>query len=101
MPLDSTARRRWLGVLVLVGALGMLIAGQTVLKARLGGTGFLAYWIVCLVLTLTAMVVACIDAAALQRRTRQEHRDLLQKALNDIEAEARARRSQPQSDKRA
>jgi hypothetical protein len=92
MRLSATARRRWLGILVLVAALGMLVAGETVLQGRLGDVAFLGYWLVCLVLTGCAILIALADARALRQQTRNEARDLLQNALKDIESEARNRR---------
>lgn len=91
MALDATARRRWLGVLVLCGALGMLLAGETVFKERLSAPVFVLYWLGCFVLTMTAIGIALADARELQRRTRQEHQDLLQTAVKEIETEVRTR----------
>lgn len=93
MGLGATARRRWFGVIVLVAALAMLIAGQTVLKGLLKDLGFLSYWLVCLSLTFVAMVVAFLDVRALGRRTRQERHQLLEKTLNQIQADARKKRN--------
>jgi hypothetical protein len=89
---DPTVRRRWLGVLVLAVALGMLIAGQTVLEGRLENLVFLGYWLVCLLLTSAAIVIAFQDVRAVRHRTREEARDLLQTTLKDIEAEAKNKR---------
>ena len=72
MALDATARRRWLGALILLAALGMLIGGETVLEGKLGGLAFVFYWLVCFALTGLAIVVAFLDARALQRQTRRE-----------------------------
>lgn len=99
MEFDATARRRWLGILVLVLALAMLIAGETVLQGRLHDWGFLGYWLVCLLLTSGAIIIAFVDARALRRQTRDEARDLLQSTLKEIETEARARRSRPRGAK--
>jgi hypothetical protein len=92
MGFDATTRRRWLGILVLVAALGMLIAGETVLQGRLENVTFVLYWLVCLLLTTAAIVIAFLDARALRRQTRDEARDLLQNTLKEIETEAKARR---------
>jgi len=91
MVLDATARRRWFGAAVLLAALAMLICGQTVLKGRLGALAFIAYWLVCFGLTGLAILVALLDARALQRRTRQEQRDLFEATLKQIETEAKSR----------
>jgi membrane protein implicated in regulation of membrane protease activity len=92
MALNATARRRWIGVLVLLAAVGMLICGETALRKKLAGVAFLLYWLVCFALTGLAVVIAFLDARALQRRTRQEHRDLLETTLKEIEDKARTRR---------
>jgi len=91
MALDATARRRWFGALVLLAALGMLIGGQTVLKGKLGGMGFIFYWLGCLAFTCLAIVIAFLDARALGRQTRQAQHDLFQATLKQIESEAKAR----------
>ena len=95
MGLDATTRRRWLGILVLITALGMLIAGETVLQGRLQNVTFVCYWLLCLVLTSAAIMIAFLDARALRRQTRDEARDLLQTTLKEIETDAKAKRSRP------
>src|SRR6266705_104111 len=95
MEFGSTLRRRWFGGIVLFVALAMLVCGQTVLKNKLAGAPYLVYWLICFVLTGLAIVVAFLDVRALQRRVRDEHRDLLQRTLNRIETEARSKKSKP------
>jgi hypothetical protein len=95
MGMDTTTRRRWFGASVLLAALAMLVAGETVLDGRLSAFAFLFYWLCCLLLTATAIVVAFADVLALQRRTHQERRDLLQNTIKEIETEARARHHRP------
>jgi membrane protein implicated in regulation of membrane protease activity len=95
MALDATARRRWFGALALLAALGMLIGGETLLKGKLGGLGFMFYWLVCLVFTCLAIVIAFLDARALRRQTRQAQDDLFDATLKQIETEAKARRGRP------
>ena len=92
MGLDATARRRWFGTIVLATALGMLIAGETVLNGRLKDLGFLIYWLACVGLTCLAMVVAFLDLRALGRRAREEHHQLLESTLNQIRSDARKKR---------
>jgi membrane protein implicated in regulation of membrane protease activity len=91
MGLDATARRRWLGALMLLTALGMLVAGETVLKNRLKDLAFLLYWLLCFAFTSLAIVMAYLDVRALQRRTRREAHELLQTTLKDIQTEARSK----------
>ena len=100
MAFDATARRRWFGALVLLAAFGMLIGGETILKGKLGGLGFMFYWLVCLVFTCLAIVTAFLDARALQRKTRQEQHDLFEATLKQIESEAKARRGRPDRKRR-
>lgn len=92
MGFDATTRRRWLGIVVLIAALGMLIAGETVLQGRLQNVTFVLYWLLCLVLTTAAIIIAFLDARALRQQTREEARDLLQSTLKEIETDAKARR---------
>ena len=91
MALDATARRRWFGALVLLAALGMLIGGETILKGKLANLGFILYWLSCFGLTGLAILIAFLDARALQRRTRQEQRELFETTLKEIETEAKNR----------
>lgn len=91
---DVTTRRRGLGILVLTAALGMLIAGETVLQGRLQNVTFVLYWLLCLILTTAAIIIAFLDARALRQQTREEARDLLQSTLKEIETDAKTRRGQ-------
>jgi hypothetical protein len=91
MALDATARRRWFGALVLLAALGTLVGGETVLKGKLGGVGFIFYWLGCFAFTCLAIVIAFLDARALRHQTRQAQHDLFQATLKQIETEAKAR----------
>jgi membrane protein implicated in regulation of membrane protease activity len=95
MAIDATTRRRWFGAVVLLAALAMLICGETVLKGKLADLTFIAYWLVCLALTGLAVVVAFLDARALQRRTLQEQRDLFKTTLKEIQSRARPRPNRP------
>ena len=81
----AEARRRWFGLLFLALAAGMLIWGQTVLKSCLQGVWFLLYWLVCFVLTGLAILAALLDMRATRRRTREEQRDLIERAWRDIQ----------------
>ena len=89
MGLDATARRRWFGGIVLASAVAMLVCGETILRDRLKGNSLLAYWMVCFVLVMLAIIAAFQDLAALKNRSRQEHRALLDDTLKQIETEAR------------
>jgi len=91
MALDVTARRRWFGALLVAVALAMLIAGQTMLSERLAPLEFMVYWLVCLVLTAVAIVVAFRDLRALQRQNLHEQRRLFHATLEQIANEARTK----------
>ena len=91
MGLDATVRRRCLGALMLLAAVIMLAAGETILKPKLHDVAFLVYWLVCLVLTGAAILVAYVDARVQQRRGKREARELLESTLNQIEKEAKTR----------
>ena len=67
----------------------MLICGETVLKAKLAGGAYLIYWLICFVLTILAIIVAFMDFRALQRRIRDEHRDLIEGTLDRINSDAK------------
>jgi hypothetical protein len=84
-------RRRLFGAVVLGAAILLLILGQTVLKGRLSPVVFVLYWMACFACTGLAILIAFLDARALSQKTIQEHRDLLQNALKEIETKARER----------
>ena len=87
--MDSKAdtRRRWWGGIFLVIALTMLLAGQTVLRGRLGAVPFVVFWLFCMLFTCLALVVAVMDAAAIRRRTMEERRALLRTTIDAIARE--------------
>jgi membrane protein implicated in regulation of membrane protease activity len=91
MRLDAMTRRRWVGGLALAAALGLLVTGQTILRGRLDGLGFIIYWLACFGFTALAVMMALLDARALRGQSRQEQRDLLEHTLEDIKKEARMR----------
>ncbi len=95
MSLGVTARRRWFGGLILLTALGLLIAGETILKGKLQGLSFLLYWLLCFVLTGAALIVAWVDACAVRRKSRREARELVQHTLGKIEADVRRKTNEP------
>src|SRR5438034_11423428 len=104
MGMDATRRRRWLGGLFLLAATAMLILGQTVFERRLSRAVFVIYWLACFGFTGMAIFMAFLDVLALQRRTREEQRNLMQTTLNEIVTDARAAKSEvrnPKSDTRS
>jgi hypothetical protein len=89
MAFDATARRRLFGAIALMVALAMLICGETFLKEKLLNLVFVCYWLVCFGSTCLAILVAFLDARALRRRASEEHRDLFDATLKEIEAKAK------------
>lgn len=85
---SADALRRWLGLFCLTVAAGMLIWGQTLLKPYLQRLGFLIYWSFCFFFTFGAILIALLDIRAMRRRTRREQRELLERALQDVENES-------------
>ena len=85
-------RRRILGAVFLVSAIGMLILDGTLLKSRLDPLATLLYWTTCVLLTCGAIVCALVDALRSIGQSRREQRALLEDTLHEIEAE-RARQS--------
>jgi len=93
MEQDAKKRRRWFGGIVLAGALIMLICGETVLHQRLNLVWFLSYWLICLILTGLAVIIAFRDLRDLQQQAREQQRELLENTLKGIETEARSRKA--------
>jgi hypothetical protein len=91
MSWNAKAGRRWFGALCLIAALGMLVAGETVLQGRLSPVAFLCYWIGCFVVTALAAAAALIDAARVRAESRQEQRILFEETLRKIESAKRTR----------
>jgi hypothetical protein len=88
MPTSADAWRRWLGLLFLALAFGFLVWGQTVLRDRLAGVAFLAYWGTCFIFTFAAIVTALLDMRATRKRARDEHNDLVKRTFEEIEQES-------------
>lgn len=79
--------RRILATVFLLLAVGLLIAGETVLKGRLGPVTTLLYWLFCLLVTVTAILCALVDALRSFGQVRRDQRALLEQTLREIEAE--------------
>lgn len=82
-PVD--ARRRWFGLLFLILAVVMLLWGQTWLKPHLQGSGYVCYWLVCMILTWLAVAIAWLDLRAIRRRQRDQQKALINRALESLE----------------
>jgi hypothetical protein len=88
---NAKSRRRWFGAVCLLVAIGMLIAGETVLAGRLSGVTLIGYWLGCFVLAAVAAGVALIDAARVRAESRAEQRELLESTLRQVEREKASR----------
>ena len=86
MKQSAKSRRRWFGAVCLLGALGLLLAGETQPGGRFSGISFILYWLLCLVLTLLAMMAALLDVFALRRENRDRQRALIESTLEEIQA---------------
>jgi hypothetical protein len=95
MPGPADARRRWFGTFFLLLAGGMLIWGLTVLSGRLKGLAFVIYWLVCFVFTGLALLTALLDLLIVRHRQREEQRDLIVKAIEDLEAKKKEKAQRP------
>ncbi len=80
----AQAWRRWFGLAFLAFAFGMLVWGQTVLKPKLDGVGYIVYWTGCFFFTFLALITALIDIWCVRRRQRNERRNLLKNTFNDL-----------------
>lgn len=62
----------------------MVIWGQTVLKERLQGWGFIVYWLVCMGFTGLAFLTALLDFLVIRWRGRHERRRLIDKTFANL-----------------
>ena len=97
MGLGRTARRRWIGAVVLTIAAAMVVAGQTALQPVLRGDLFFVYWLVCVLLTGAAIVTAFVDARETRIEIKKQERDLLEHTIKQIQDDARERAARKRS----
>ncbi|MBI3882256.1 MAG: hypothetical protein HY301_19635 [Verrucomicrobia bacterium] len=98
MSMSSDAKRRWLGVMFLAIATGLLIWGQTVFQPWLHGLAFIAYYGICFFFTLLAIGTALADIWILRRRTRRERRELIERTLGKAGDQRPAAPTKPADD---
>jgi len=84
VPETSEQRLRWLGILFLAIAAGLLIWGQTVFREHLTGLAYVAHYAICLLFTVMAICTALIDLWVIRHRTRTQRRKLIQRALGSM-----------------
>jgi len=57
-----------------------------VLAGSLKGVAFIIYWLVCFAFTGLALLIALLDLMIVRHRQREEQRDLIVKAIEDLES---------------
>ena len=67
----------------------MLVAGQTVLQGKMTGGLYITYWLLCLIFTCAAIVVAFSDVRATSMEIRKQERELIEDTLRQIESDAK------------
>jgi len=77
----AQAWRRWFGLFFLAVSFGMLVWGQTFLKSRLEGAGYIFYWSICFLFTFLAIATALLDILLTRRQIRTDRREMLEKAF--------------------
>jgi hypothetical protein len=75
---------RWLAAICLAVSVGMVVAGESLLKERLQAEAFIYYWLVCIIFTFLTMVIALMDYWMVRRRLHREQRELFREALQAI-----------------
>lgn len=90
MAVEINYRRRWFGLLYLIGSGGLLIWGLTWLRPVLRGWLFVGYWLACLALVVLALGVAWRDWRDVRRQLRAERRRLRERSLEEIREAAAA-----------
>jgi hypothetical protein len=83
---SADAMRRWLGMLCLSLAAGMLIWGQTILQPWLDGILFIIFWSFCFLFTTAAIILGLVDLTSIRRRFEQERQNIIHRALEEMEA---------------
>lgn len=82
----AQAWRRWIGLVFLALAFGMLVWGQTVLKSRLSGMVFVFYWLGCFLFTFLALMTSALDIWLIRRKQRKERTNLVKNTFTKLES---------------
>ena len=90
--LKPNVPRRRAQLILLAIALGMLILGLTKFSKNLTPLGSLVYWLVCLGVTLTAMLLALREMRDIRRQNREQRIGLAEEAFDDVSTEVREAR---------
>jgi len=83
---------RLVAMIAICLALVLVILAVTLLESILSGVALLGYWLVCLMLTMVALVSAWLELKRVQARGRAEQRALLEKTLREVQHEKSARK---------
>ena len=88
------------GLTFLIISLLLLVLGQTVLRSSLNKIPFLIYWMACFICTMLAVLFSFLDAAGVQRKARQQQRELMEQTIVEIarQKEAKNRSSATRAD---
>jgi UDP-N-acetylmuramyl pentapeptide phosphotransferase/UDP-N-acetylglucosamine-1-phosphate transferase len=86
------SRHNWRAAIVLGIALVMVLLGLTLLSSFLFGLIYIFYWLVCIVFTLLALIFAYADLQRLRQRSREEQRELIERALDSLPEAAKEKR---------
>jgi len=97
---DKLPLSRWqialriVGTVLLTASALMVVLGSTILAKRLQGPRFLLYWTWCMLLTITAIIVAFADLLLVRRASKRTHRELFRQQFMppDLEEKLRKRR---------
>ena len=90
--LKPNAARRRAQLILLLLALVMLVLGFTKIGKNFTAVGALAYWLVCLSFTLTAMLLALRDMRDIRRQNREQNIGLAEQAFDNVSAEVKEAR---------
>jgi cation transport ATPase len=85
MAAPKDIQRRRFGMIFLIVASAMVVFGQTVLSPLLRGLVFILYWLACFVITGLAMLAALLEARTISRQAREQHREMVARALDGLE----------------
>jgi membrane protein implicated in regulation of membrane protease activity len=100
MNINPNQPSRRAGLIFLILACVMLLLGLTVFGKSLTGLGFLAYWLGCLALTLTAMLMAVREMREIRRQNREEKIGLMEQAFDGVTAEVKEAREKRRANSR-
>ena len=73
-------------LVLLASVLAMLVSGLSFLKPHLVGWIFVVYWLVCLALTCTVIIVTLLELRAIRRNAQRAHLELFLESLGDIKS---------------